>query len=138
MVRPCALHPAAAVLDAAPEVAAAYHNTHLDAQLDAALNHIADAADHIKIQATRGLSSQGFAADLQQHPLIFRFFHVLSPLHRFASLRSSLFYNKNRVLERGNFTFSENVFRFCETLKFDLIILVDCYIISLLYFCNYW
>ena len=76
MVRPCALHPAAAVLDAAPEVAAAYHNTHLDAQLDAALNHIADAADHIKIQATRGLSSQGFAADLQQHPLIFRFFHV--------------------------------------------------------------
>ena len=45
MVRARALHLAAAVFDAAPEVAAADHDADLHAGLDALLDHVAHAAD---------------------------------------------------------------------------------------------
>ena len=75
MVCARALHPAAAVLDAAPEVAAADHDADLHAEPDTFFDHVAHAADHIKIQPAPRLACQRLAAELQQHALIFRFAH---------------------------------------------------------------
>ena len=68
-------HPVAAVLQAAPEVAAAHHDAHLDAQLDTALDHVAHFADHIKVQPPGRLPRQGLAADFQQYSFILRILH---------------------------------------------------------------
>ena len=77
VVGPGALHlAAAAVLGAAPEVAAAHHQAHLDAHVQALLNDIADAADHLEIQAGALTAGQSLAADLQQDAFINRFCHI--------------------------------------------------------------
>ena len=59
------LHIIAAVLLAPPEVAAAYHNAHLDAQLGTFFDGIGHFVNHIKVQAAPFVASQGFSADLQ-------------------------------------------------------------------------
>ena len=52
-----ALHLAAAVLHAPPEVAAAHDHAHLDALVAALLDNAAHAVDHIKIEAPGGISA---------------------------------------------------------------------------------
>ena len=74
-----ALHLAAAVLGAPPEVAAADHQAHLDAHVQALLDDVANPADHLKIQAGVLVASQSLAADLQQHALINRLCHIEKP-----------------------------------------------------------
>ena len=75
MIGPGALHPVPPILDAAPEVAAAHYNPHLDASLTAFLDHIADSADHIEVQAAAGIAGQCLSADFQQDSFILRFRH---------------------------------------------------------------
>lgn len=70
-----ALHPVAAVLDAAPEIAAADDDAHLHTGFDALLDDVADTADHIKIQAAVGVARQGLAADFQKYAAILRLVH---------------------------------------------------------------
>ena len=65
MVGPGALHTRTAVLQAAPEIAAADDNTDLHARLPALLDDIADTADDVKIQPPVGIPRQGLAADFQ-------------------------------------------------------------------------
>ena len=70
MVGAGAFHFAAAVLDAAPEIAAAYHKPDLAADIYTALDDIAYRADDIKIQPEVPLTRERFAADLNQYPFI--------------------------------------------------------------------
>ena len=70
MIGARALHFPAAVLDAAPEIAAAHYNADLHPQVDAPLKHIAHRVDHIKIQAKFFIARQCLAADFNQHPFI--------------------------------------------------------------------
>ena len=79
MVCAGALHFAGAVSHAAPEIAAADDNAHLDAHVDALLDHVAHFADHIEIQAKMFLSRQRFSADLQQDPFILGRLHSVFP-----------------------------------------------------------
>ena len=65
MVRARALHLAAAVFDAAPEVAAADHDADLHAGLDALLDHVAHAADDREIQSPVRVARQRLSADLE-------------------------------------------------------------------------
>ena len=110
MVGPGALHPAAAILDATPEVASAYHQAHLNAKRHAFLDNVADLADHLKIQAGMLLTGQRLAADLQQHALVHWFFHVSHPFAikfhgsytpRARTVISALFYRIFSFLHRG-------------------------------------
>ena len=96
MIRPGPLHPVAAVLDAAPEVAAADNNADLHARLHTLLDHVADTADHIKIQAPVGVAGQRLAADLQQDAPVFRLVHGIPLLIFQMSL--FLFYNNSAEL----------------------------------------
>ena len=73
---PCA----AAVFRTAPEVAAAHHQTYLDAHVQTLLDDIADLTNHLKIQAGMLVTGQGLAADLQQDPFI----------HSFAMMKTSV------------------------------------------------
>ena len=91
VVSPDPDHPVPAVLDSAPEVAAAHDNAHLHAQLYTALDHVAHLADHIKVQPPGRVPGQSLAADLQQHTFILRIFHPNSLLACFFKLRSFLF-----------------------------------------------
>ena len=77
MVGAGALHFAAAVLCAAPEVAAADHNADLHAHRHTLGDRVTDAADHRKIQSGLFLPGKRLAADLQQDALEFgrRIFH---------------------------------------------------------------
>jgi len=75
VVGPGALHGAAAVFRTAPEVAAAHHQTYLDAHVQTLLDDIADLTNHLKIQAGMLVTGQGLAADLQQDPFIHRLRH---------------------------------------------------------------
>ena len=69
-------HLVAAVLDAAPEVAAADNDADLTALLAAFLDHVADRADHIKVQTEMLVARKGLAADLDQYALVFLCFHA--------------------------------------------------------------
>ena len=71
MVGAGALHVAAAVLGAAPEVAAADDHADLHAELAAFLNRVAHAGDHIEIQTGLLLAGQSLTADLEQNAVIF-------------------------------------------------------------------
>ena len=76
MVRTGTLHlPAAAILSAAPEVAAAYHQAYLNTHVQAFLENIANAADDLKVKTGALVAAQGLAADLQQNAFIYRFCH---------------------------------------------------------------
>ena len=77
MVCARALHLAAAVLDAAPEVAAADHDADLHTGRHTLLDHVAHAADDVEIQSAVRVSGQRFAADLQKDAFIFWFAHNL-------------------------------------------------------------
>ena len=63
MVSPGPLHTAGTVLQTTPEVAAAYHNGHLDALGHALAHHIANPADGVKIQAPVLAAGQGLSAE---------------------------------------------------------------------------
>ena len=76
VVRASALHLAAAVLYAAPEVAAADNNADLAALFVAFFDHIAYRTDDIKVQAEMLIARKGFAANLDQYALIFLCFHA--------------------------------------------------------------
>ena len=65
MVRARALHLAAAVFDAAPEVAAADHDADLYACFDALPDHVAHSADDREVQSPVRVAREGFAADLE-------------------------------------------------------------------------
>ena len=80
MVGAGALHPVAAVLDAAPEVAAAYNNCDFRTQFMCLLNAAAYFLNCIHIQAKALVPAEGLAAQLEQHPAI---------LHRHMSHRQS-------------------------------------------------
>ena len=71
MVRACALDVALAVFHAAPEVAAADDDTHLNAHLVAALDDIAHLGNNVEVEAEVLVARQRLAADLEQHALIF-------------------------------------------------------------------
>ena len=71
-----ALDVALAVFHAAPEVAAANDHADLNAHGAAFLDDVGHPAHHLKVQAKVLVSGQCLAADLQQHPLIFRFVHA--------------------------------------------------------------
>ncbi len=77
------LHLVAAVLQAAPEIAAAYYHAYLHIHLHTALNHIAHLADDLKVQAAGGVSRQGLAADLQKYPFEFGLLHTETTLLSF-------------------------------------------------------
>ena len=68
-------HLVAAVLYAAPEIAAADYDAHLNAHVDALLDRITHRGDHIKIQSTTSVTGQSLTADLQQNTLVFWCFH---------------------------------------------------------------
>ena len=70
MVGAAALHPAAAILGPAPEVAAAHNDAHLNALLHTALHRGADLFQNCEIQAGMFFPGQSLAADLQQDPMI--------------------------------------------------------------------
>lgn len=76
--------PVAAVLDAAPEVAAAHHDADLHATGYALLDYVAHTTDHVEVQATAGLSGQRLAAQFQKDPLILRFTHTFNPFIRYS------------------------------------------------------
>ena len=77
-----ALHlAAAAILGAAPEVAAADDHADLNAHVQTLLDDIADIADHLKVQTAALAAGQSLAADLQQNSLIHRFCHFEKPPH---------------------------------------------------------
>ena len=80
MVGTGALHLAAGILGAAPEVAAADHQAHLNTHIQALLDDIAHLADDFKIQAGMLITSQSLAADFQQDSLINRFSHIRSSI----------------------------------------------------------
>ena len=65
MVRPDPLHLLGAVLEAAPEVAAAHDDAHLHAQIHALFDCVADAAHHIEVVAPALVAGERFAADFQ-------------------------------------------------------------------------
>ena len=71
VVRPRALYLAFPVLDAAPEVAAAYDDADLHAHIHAALHRLADLADDAEVKSGLLLPRQRFAAYLQQHAPIY-------------------------------------------------------------------
>ena len=96
MIRARALHPVAAVLDAAPEIAAADDDTDLHTGLDAPLDYVADLPDHIEIQTPVGVAGKRLAADLQQDALILRLVHGIPLLVFQMSL--TLFYNNSDEL----------------------------------------
>ena len=73
------MHPLA-VLQAAPEVAAAHHDAHLHTLLGAAGHHAAHLFDHVEIQAAALFAAQRLAADLQQHALVSQLAHGSHPL----------------------------------------------------------
>ena len=89
MVGPGALHPVAAVLEAAPEIAAAHHDAHLDTTVYTLLDHVAHAADHVEVQAPAGPAGQRLAAQLQKNPLVLRFAHTVISFE--GIMESSLF-----------------------------------------------
>ena len=60
-----ALHLAAAIFDAAPEVAAADHDADLYACFDALPDHVAHSADDREVQSPVRVARKGFAADLE-------------------------------------------------------------------------
>ena len=65
------LHFVCAVLHAPPEVAAAYHQAHLDTHVHALLDHAAHIVDNIKVQTPVGFPGQGLTADFQKNSPIF-------------------------------------------------------------------
>ena len=73
VVRPNALHPVAAVLQTAPEVAAAHYNADLQAVLNAPLNNVAHLTDDLEVQAAMCVAGKRFSADLQQDASVFQF-----------------------------------------------------------------
>ena len=77
LVGPGALHLVSAVLQAPPKVAAANHNAHLDALINAVLHRSAHGMDEGEVQSPSGVGCQGLSAELQQDPL--DFLHVLRP-----------------------------------------------------------
>ena len=72
-----ALHTVAAVFHAAPEVAAADDDADLHAGFDTLFDHVAHAANHVKVQPAVRVARQCLAADFQQHPMIFWFAHAI-------------------------------------------------------------
>ena len=64
MVGTGTLHTVAAVLQAAPEIAAAHNNADLNTHGHRLLDHITHLADDVKIQAPVGSTGQSFAGDL--------------------------------------------------------------------------
>ena len=81
-----ALHPVAAVLEAAPEVAAAHDDADLHAGLGTLLDDVADAADDVEVQPPVLVPGQGLAADLQEHAPIFDVAHTASPSRLLLSI----------------------------------------------------
>ena len=65
MVCAGAFHLAAAVFDAAPEVAAANHDADLHAGLNTLPDHIAHPANDREVQSPVRIARKGFAADLE-------------------------------------------------------------------------
>ena len=98
MVRAGAFHLAAAVLDAAPEIAAADHNTDLTALFVAFFNHIANRTDHVKIQSEMLIARKRFAADFIQHAFISFCFHAPHSLLHFPRI---LFYPITAYFAKG-------------------------------------
>ena len=77
VVGPGTLDISLAVLHAAPEVAAADDHAHLHTHGGTFLDHVGHLAHYLEIQTEVLVAGQRLAADLQQHPFIFRFVHVL-------------------------------------------------------------
>ena len=69
-----------AVLDAAPEIAAADDDAHLNAHLGAALDSLAYAGDKIEVEAGLFLAGKGLAAYFNKYSFIHWFRHGISPL----------------------------------------------------------
>jgi len=79
-----ALHAVPAVLDAAPEVAAADDDADLHAHVGAGLDGRADPVDDVEVEAAALPAGEGFAADFQKYAFINRFFiHCNSPFQSF-------------------------------------------------------
>ena len=100
VVGPGALHGAAAVFGAPPEVSAADYQAHLNTQIQALLDDVAHAADHLEIQSGVLISRQSFAADLQQDPLVNRLCHNKN-LRCVSGIYTGLFYLIFPYLQRG-------------------------------------
>ena len=79
VVCPSPLYLAFPVLDAAPEVAAAYDDAHLDAHVHAALYRLADLADDAEVKSGLLLSRKRLAAYLEQNALVNGF--LVHPYH---------------------------------------------------------
>ena len=75
MIGAGALHTVTAVLQPAPKIAAADDDAHLHTGFDAFFHHVADAADHVKVQPAMRVARQRLPADLQQDAAIFRLVH---------------------------------------------------------------
>ena len=78
MIGPGAFH-ILAVLEAPPEIAAAYHDADLHAHIDALPHHFGDGFQHVEIDTPMafGIPGQGFAADLEKHAFVFQCFHTI-------------------------------------------------------------
>ena len=113
-----ALHFAAAVLNAAPEVAAADDNADLAAFLIALFDYVTYRPDHIKIQAEMLIPCKRFAADLDQHALIFRCSHIPHSLLLIPAFYSTLL---PPVLQRVFKIFQGNLqLLLCRIQKFQM------------------
>ena len=73
------LHASAAVLYAAPKVASADNNTDLDAESRAFLDGLCNGIDNVEVKASLLVAGQSLSAYLEQHPFIFRTFHIYLP-----------------------------------------------------------
>ena len=113
-----ALHFAAAVLNAAPEVATADDNADLAAFLIALFDYVTYRPDHIKIQAEMLIPCKRFAADLDQHALIFRCSHIPHSLLLIPAFYSTLL---PPVLQRVFKIFQGNLqLLLCRIQKFQM------------------
>ena len=85
MVGSRALHAVAAVFQATPEVAAADDYADLHALLHTLFDHVAHAADDVKVEPAVRFARQCLAADFQQYPMIFWFAHAIPLLIKLFS-----------------------------------------------------
>ena len=106
MVGPGALDVALAILYAAPKVAAADNDAHLNTHLHAFLNDIRHPAHNAKVQAKVLFSRQGFPADFQQHPFIFRLVHTNPPVFILHSILQYFPPFVNEIFAKGGSCFS--------------------------------
>ena len=85
MVGSRALHAVAAVFEAPPEISAADDNADLHAFFHTLFDHVAHAADDVKVEPAVRFARQCLAADFQQYPMIFWFAHAIPLLIKLFS-----------------------------------------------------